>query len=1002
MAKGNHSFYEEVKKSDESGHFSFSKFFKGIRKYGKWILFSFLTVVTLWGCAAEFIHTTTQQVSRGLEFYGNKQEVVPNMYKGQESTFSYQIVATGDNPFTDLEEDNFLLPFEIYRPNYNYLMGIDNENIDPENIDYNLFTTPGKNIADYQISLLSSTANLSLSTYYSTAFLGYDWSNVDLINNQYLIMPFNIDYFSDVVKKQFYQYSLSDSNYNLENYDIYNQTTNPYGNDNEEIDAIEFYAYLADNNSIYSEDFLSYIQPISSDENDNVIDSNGDDIVNGDDYYSTVQKGFAYYTGPLLDFSTLDPTSEQTFSDSYDQVGNVNSSDLINPLNWAPVNSVIYLHQLSEDQNEDPSTISEDKYNLYQSEVKLYTNILAYYGGINSQTGGDFNSINDNFAILTANYQYDFEKIIDYELNYSDQDQTIEDIEIPSNVDRTVDGIISYIFYQDSSPPSPGNVDYTSGFNFLISPYALNILNSGIWQNLESTNLVVGTSYDVINSRSVSDPSEVFYPSQKSMQLITGYNYENNIYDSKTTYQSAYDYDLSDEEEYTTYEDVDVLRPSDWMDGTKAGQANRTDYSGWAFMEKDQNNDWQLIELASNKAGADTTFDANAFLYFASASDFNNNNFDKFFTIEGQNLVSNYLIDYSQYINIGYEIIYHDEDNNEVSDLSEKSVLIGNLNFYTPFIGISSTFDTDSQSSSIDPLIQTTADFGITASLYNILNQAEGDGLNNNHEVFTDDIGDWQDAWDPEYGPMYGLFVWPLAQLSIIIQSIFPIGAVWGVIIGIFLITFILRGIGYAMSFGSNKNQSKMQEVQTQVAQINAKYQQYDKKNKQMKMRKQQETMALYRKNNVNPFASLGTIFVTMPIFLSIWIIISALPAYKIISVGQFSFSVSAISGMFSVGSLFFAYLFVGIAVGFSQGLSSKLPRMLSNKRKGIKRIDEQTKKAMKKQNKTQNIMIGVFIFMGLIVPVLLAIYWIFSALFTMTTEIIKHAIIQHKAKKEV
>jgi membrane protein insertase Oxa1/YidC/SpoIIIJ len=55
----------------------------------------------------------------------------------------------------------------------------------------------------------------------------------------------------------------------------------------------------------------------------------------------------------------------------------------------------------------------------------------------------------------------------------------------------------------------------------------------------------------------------------------------------------------------------------------------------------------------------------------------------------------------------------------------------------------------------------------------------------------------------------------------------------------------------------------------------------------------------------------------------------------------------------------------------------------------------------MKKQNKTQNIMIGVFVFMGLIVPVLLALYWVFSAMFTMTTELIKHVIIQHKAKKE-
>lgn len=1000
MAKGNHSFYEEVKKSDESGDFSFSKIFKLIRKYSKWILFSFLTVVTLWGCAAEFIHTTTQQVSRGLEFYGNKQSVVPNMYKGQKSTFSYQIVAEGDNPFTDdLEEDNFLLPFEVYRPNYNYLLGINNDNVDPDDIDYNFFTTPGENIADYQISLLSSVANLSFSTYYSTAFLDYDWTNVDLINNQYLIMPFNLDYFSSDVKSQFYQYALNDSNFNLEDYDIYNADTNPYGNDDQKIDGIEFYAYLAGNtsNQTYSDQYLSYIQAYSYDDELNAIDSNGDGIVNGDDYYTNIQRGFAYYTGPLFDFSDLNNSSEDQFINSYEQTGNVNSSDLINPLNWAPVNGIAYSHQIIEDQDETVEEINQDKYDLYESEVKFYTNILAYY--VSTNNNGQFNSITDNFSILTENYQYDFEQEINYSLDYSNVDETIEDITIPDNVERTVDGIISYLFYEDSGPPNGEKVDYTIGFNFLNSPYVLNSTN-GIWQNLQSVNLIVGTSYDVINSKSVSDPSEVFYPSQRSMQLITGYNYENETYNGQTTYESNFDYDSTDNEEYTTYQNVDVLRSSDWIEGTKAGQANRTDASGWAFMEEDDNGDWQLIELASNKSGAETNFDPNSFLYYANSNDFANS-FNDLFREENGELIANYLIDYNQYINIGYEFKYIDDEGNEISDLSEKSILSGDIQFYTPFIGISTTFTTESETASINPLVETTANFGIVASLYQILNQAEGNGLNSNHEIFTDDLGDWKDAWDPAYGPMYGLFVWPLAQLSIIIQSVFPVGAVWGVILGIFIITFLLRGLGYAMSFGSNKNQSKMQEVQTQVAQINAKYQQYDKKNKQMKARKQQEVMALYRKNNVNPFASLGTIFVTMPIFLSIWIIISALPVYKIISVGQFSFSISSISGMFSVGSLFFAYLFVGIAVGFAQGLSSKLPRMLSNKRKGIKRIDEQTKKAMKKQNKTQNIMIGVFVFMGLIVPVLLALYWVFSAMFTMTTELIKHVIIQHKAKKE-
>jgi len=60
-----------------------------------------------------------------------------------------------------------------------------------------------------------------------------------------------------------------------------------------------------------------------------------------------------------------------------------------------------------------------------------------------------------------------------------------------------------------------------------------------------------------------------------------------------------------------------------------------------------------------------------------------------------------------------------------------------------------------------------------------------------------------------------------------------------------------------------------MQEVQLEVAKIKAKYEPH-KDNKQMKQRQQQEIMALYKKREVNPFASFGTMFLTMPFFLAI------------------------------------------------------------------------------------------------------------------------------------
>ncbi len=261
---------------------------------------------------------------------------------------------------------------------------------------------------------------------------------------------------------------------------------------------------------------------------------------------------------------------------------------------------------------------------------------------------------------------------------------------------------------------------------------------------------------------------------------------------------------------------------------------------------------------------------------------------------------------------------------------------------------------------------------------------------------------DWGKAWNVQYGPLYGAFVFPLAQLAMGIGEIFNYMSIaWGVIISITVIVFLTRGLGALLSLKGTANQMKMQEVQTDVAKIKAKYSKYDlKAEPRMKQKQQAEIMALYRKKEINPMGSLGTIFITMPIFISLWIIISSLPAYKVVFMGQFTWAVSSFWGMFNMGWFFLLYLLIGISVGLVQGISSKVPTWLSNKRKGIKTIDEATKAAQKKQNKTQNIMIGVFVFMGLTVPALFAFYWICSGFFTIILELIKHAWKVHVAKQ--
>ncbi len=261
---------------------------------------------------------------------------------------------------------------------------------------------------------------------------------------------------------------------------------------------------------------------------------------------------------------------------------------------------------------------------------------------------------------------------------------------------------------------------------------------------------------------------------------------------------------------------------------------------------------------------------------------------------------------------------------------------------------------------------------------------------------------DWGKAWDVQYGPLYGAFVFPLAQLAMFLGGLFGyMTSAWGTIASIALIVFLTRGLGALLSLRGTGNQMKMQEVQTDVAKIKAKYAKYDlKAEPRMKQKQQMEIMALYRKKEINPMGSLGTIFITMPIFISLWIIISALPAYKVVFMGNFSWAVSSWYGIFNMGWLFLLYLLVGVSVGLVQGVSSKLPTWLANKRKGIKRIDDATREQQKKQNKTQNIMIGVFVFMGLTVPVLFAFYWICSGFFTIFLELVKHSWKVHVAKE--
>ncbi len=880
----NHSFYKEARKAFESKEkLTFKSFFKYLRKYLKWFLYTFLTITTLWGCVNQFRHNTSQSFTQGMEFYDSYENVIPNLYWGVQTPLIYQVVGDSEEVNEEGEpiEEKVLSSLNFYSINPYYL----NDDIEEEYLD-DVNTT----------SLILKNSNMTDSTgkkrnkefAYTTSYLWgqnallkYDWSsylNSSSPNNNFFITPWSP---SDLSYK---------TKYNL--LEILLGSVDESYLEDEIISSLEFYEALYIAGKIDEDEFNKITYILEDEDGEPITDEDGEPI------RTSKTRDQAYL---LFDYTTFDLSDSSTYSN-------------------IQFNVVESIGKTSIDFESEDITI-EDKVLIANNQSKLIANQISF-------------------------------------LLCREIDVKRTSIDFFDN--RTIESLIVEKFEIDSSSIDEYKISFDPLQNSTYEGYS----NNQILQK--------GVGYTIVQQNRVKP----IYPSKIALDELK------KIRDEKWREKTGESF----EKNYSR---------------TNAGSDKRVDQTGWAILErKDNDSRWNNIDLINNSTKEkENLFSINQdeFNLFLKESTYGEYGFQSQLKYSVELSESNIPI-----FRIGDEEIKITEFSENYSNINDN------------FMGLVSSSDVNGT------IINSSKGYGeqIVSTLPNYnqnldklgysIRESGQNAKNSGRDIFTGSLSDWGESWNPDYGPMYGIFVWPLSQLSLFVQSLFnPINFstdyyeihAWTVILGIFLIVFTLRGMGLLMSLGSHKNQHKMQEVQTQIAEIKAKYSIYDKSNKQMKQKQQQEIMALYRKNEINPFASIGTIFITMPIFLSLWTIISAIPAYKVTAVGNFSFGVSSFTGMFNIPGMFFTYLLIGIAVGMSQGVSSKLPNWLSNKRKNIKKLDESTKQAQKKQNKTQNILIGVFIFMGLTVQVLLSIYWIFSALFSILNELVRHWIKEFKQK---
>ena len=256
--------------------------------------------------------------------------------------------------------------------------------------------------------------------------------------------------------------------------------------------------------------------------------------------------------------------------------------------------------------------------------------------------------------------------------------------------------------------------------------------------------------------------------------------------------------------------------------------------------------------------------------------------------------------------------------------------------------------------------------------------------------------------WSLDYGPFYAFFVWPGSWL--VLQIMWATNSWIGglnALLAIFILLTIIRIFSILVTLRSTLQNEKMTEVQGKMSEINAKYKGLT--DQASKQKKQQEIMDLYKKNNVKPFAAFEQMFITLPIFLIIYRVVTIVRPFKsTILFGIWNFAYTPMSQIFSnFASGGWVYIFFIAIVIPIQFLSMKLPQRWAKKR-NRNAVSSSSKggKQKKKMNMPQNIFAAIMSLIVVFSATGVGVYWFFNALYSILQSWIMHKVIMHSRSK--
>lgn len=228
------------------------------------------------------------------------------------------------------------------------------------------------------------------------------------------------------------------------------------------------------------------------------------------------------------------------------------------------------------------------------------------------------------------------------------------------------------------------------------------------------------------------------------------------------------------------------------------------------------------------------------------------------------------------------------------------------------------------------------------------------------------------------FNMFHTVFYEPIYNLLIVLIGINP----WGnVALAVILTTIIVRAILYPLSKKALITQIGMQKIAPKIEELKKKY-------KDNREGLALATMAVYKENNVNPFASVLVLIIQIPVIIALYYIFfrSGLPHIKAEDLYSFITTPANISTHFFWLEITQKSWILAVLAGFTQFLQANysLPK-LAPASSGEKSFAEDFSRSM---NIQMRFFIPVFmIFIAHSLSAAVAIYFVVGNLFTLSQE---------------